>query len=67
MYRQIGIRRAVYGKGTSLLVCGSVTRLPKEIRALSGQVQCMYLDPPFMTGGSFRRRRPLGEKGWKRG
>ena len=67
MYRQIAVNRAVYGKGTDLLVCGSVQRLPKEIRALFGRVQCVYLDPPFMTGGSFKRRRPLGEKGWKKG
>ena len=66
MYRQIAVNRAVYGKGTDLLVCGSVQRLPKEIRALAGQVQCVYLDPPFMTGGSFKRKRPLGEKGWRK-
>ncbi len=67
MYQRIEVNRTVYGKGTNLLICGSVQRLPKEIRDLSGKVQCVYLDPPFMTGGKFRRRRPLGEKGWRKG
>lgn len=67
MYQQVPVNRSVYGKGENLLACGSVQRLPKEIRSLFGQVQCVYLDPPFMTGGTFKRKRPLGEKGWKKG
>lgn len=67
MYKQIPVRKTTYGTGENLLICGSVQRLPKEIKALQGQVQCVYLDPPFMTGESFRRKRPYGEKGWRRG
>ena len=67
MYEQVRTERAVYGEGENLLICGSILKLPKEIRALQGQVQCVYLDPPFMTGEVFRRKRPYGEKGWRRG
>lgn len=67
MYEQVRIERTVYGGGENLLVCGSVSRLPAEIRNLRGQAQCVYLDPPFMTGEIFRRKRVYGEKGWRRG
>ena len=67
MYEQVRIERTMYGEGENLLICGSVMKLPKEIRALQGQVQCVYLDPPFMTGEVFKRKRPYGEKGWRRG
>ena len=61
------IEREVFGNGENLLVCGSVMKLPDEIRALAGKAQCVYVDPPFMTGEKFMRRRPYGEKGWKTG
>ncbi len=67
MYRQTGGDREVFGDGANLLVCGSVMKLPPEIRALAGKVQCVYLDPPFMTGKNFSRKRAIGEKGWRKG
>lgn len=67
MYEQVNAPRAVYGDGKNVLACGSVEKLPREIRALRGRVQCVYLDPPFMTGASFRRKRSWGEQGWRRG
>ncbi len=67
MYRQTGADREVFGGGGNLLLCGSVLRIPGEIRELAGRVQCVYLDPPFMTGKSFQRKRCLGEKGWRKG
>jgi DNA modification methylase len=67
VFEQVKVDREVYGKGENLLVCGSVMKLPEEIRALAGTVQCIYVDPPFMTGEKFMRRRPYGEKGWKTG
>lgn len=67
MIRQVRADREVFGKGENLLLCGNVMRLPAEIRALSGRVQCVCVDPPFMTGEKFTRRRPYGEKGWKTG
>ena len=67
MFEQVSVGREVYGAGTNLLLCGSVMNLPKEIERLKGKVQCVYLDPPFMTGERFERTRPYGEKGWKKG
>lgn len=32
-----------------------------------GQVQCVYLDPPFMTGEDFFLRMRVGQKGWETG
>lgn len=57
----------MYGAGENLLLRGSAAALPPEVRALSGRVQCVYLDPPFMTGDVFQRKRPYGEKGWRKG
>ena len=67
MFKQTMVTREVYGEGSDLLVCGDIMRLPEEIRALSGKVQCVCVDPPFMTGERFMRRRPYGEKGWRTG
>ncbi len=67
MFEQISVDREVFGQGENLLRCGNVMALPQEIRALYGQAQCVYLDPPFMTGEKFMRRRPYGEQGWRTG
>ena len=67
MYKQVRVNREVFGNGENLLVCGNVMKLPEEIRALAGKVQCVYTDPPFMTGDHFDRSRPYGTKGWKSG
>ena len=67
MYRQVRVEREVFGNGENLLTCGSVLSLPEEMQALAGKAQCVYVDPPFMTGEKFTRRGPFGEKGWKTG
>jgi len=67
VYKQVRVTREVFGNGENLLVCGNVMKLPEEIRALAGKVQCVYADPPFMTGDHFDRSRPYGTKGWKSG
>ena len=67
MAKQVRVDREVFGNGENLLLCGNVMRLPPEIKALEGRVQCVCVDPPFMTGEKFTRRRPYGEKGWKSG
>ena len=67
MAEQVKVDREVFGNGENLLMCGSVMKLPDELRALAGKAQCVYVDPPFMTGEKFMRRRPYGEKGWKTG
>ena len=67
MFEQVNISRTVYGAGENLLIRGNVMALPQEIRGLYGKAQCVFLDPPFMTGEKFMRRRPYGEQGWKTG
>jgi len=67
MFEQIQVEKEVFGQGGNLLRCGNAMTMPKEIRALYGQAQCVYLDPPFMTGEKYTRRRPYGEKGWRTG
>ncbi len=67
MYRQARVERTVYGAGDRLLICGGVQRLPKEAREWREKAQFVYLDPPFMTGEKFARKRPYGEAGWKKG
>ena len=67
MYRLSHMNREIYGDGTNLLLQGTVLKPPSEIRRLAGQVQCVYLDPPFMTGKLFQRKRCYGEQGWRKG
>ncbi len=67
MFEQVNIEREVFGNGENLLMRGNVMALPPEFRNLAGKAQCVYLDPPFMTGEKFMRRRPYGEAGWKTG
>lgn len=38
-----------------------------DYSAFAGQAQCVYLDPPFMTGEDFFLRMRVGERGWATG
>ena len=67
MFEQVSVEKVIYGSGENLLMRGNAMAMPEEIRALYGQAQCVVLDPPFMTGEKFMRRRPYGEQGWKTG
>ncbi len=68
MFEPLDIRREVIGSGESLLLqANGAGPLPQELESLAGQVQCVYIDPPFMTGDSFTRRRRFGQKGWRTG
>ena len=67
MFERTDVNREVFGAGENLLIQGDVRSLPKEISRLAGKVQCVYLDPPFMTGEKFTRTRPWGDRGWKKG
>ena len=67
MFEQVTVNREVFGNGENLLICGSVMKLPEEIRALAGKAQCVYVDPPFMTGDRFFMRVRVGADQWRRG
>ncbi len=38
-----------------------------DFSAFRGQAQCVYLDPPFMTGEDFTLRMRVGREGWETG
>ena len=38
-----------------------------DFSAWKGQAQCVYLDPPFLTGEDYYLRMRVGEKGWETG
>lgn len=65
MLEQRSVRREVIGTGENLLVQADGAGALPELDALAGQVQCVYLDPPFMTGERFVRRRRYGAEGWR--
>ena len=67
MFEQVNAEREIYGNGENLLMRGNVMAMPQEMRDLAGKAQCVYLDPPFMTGEKFMRRRPYCEQGWRTG
>ena len=64
MFEMVNVTREILGTGESLLVCGDGAT---ALSALEGQAQCVYIDPPFMTGDSFARKRRFGQKGWRTG
>ncbi|NLG57936.1 MAG: site-specific DNA-methyltransferase [Clostridiales bacterium] len=41
--------------------------LKADLEAYKGQAQCVYLDPPGISGGSFSCRMRVGEAGWETG
>ena len=62
---QVDCRQEIHGDGRAgdvLLqnACG-------DFSAWEGQAQCVYLDPPFMTGSDFYLRMRVGEQGWETG
>ena len=67
MFVQVSIPRETAGAGHSLLLCADASADAPELQGFAGQAQCVYMDPPFMTGGSFVRRRRFGTAGWRTG
>lgn len=67
MFEAVEISREITGSGQNLLLCGDVYQQQPALSALAGQVQAVYIDPPFMTGETFTRRRRFGTSGWKTG
>ena len=67
MFEAVEISREITGSGQNLLLCGDAYQQQPALSALAGQVQAVYIDPPFMTGETFTRRRRFGTSGWKTG
>ena len=55
------------GEG-GLLLQGDAAQLSRRLLSeFAGQVQCLYIDPPFLTGDVFQHRMRVGEEGWRTG
>lgn len=68
MFEAVNVNREIIGQGRDLLLCGDGSApLSGVLAEYAGKAQCVYLDPPFMTGDSFTRRRRFGQAGWKTG
>ncbi|MGN0777942.1 MAG: DNA-methyltransferase [Aristaeellaceae bacterium] len=67
MFEQVQAYRETTGAGENLLLCGDSALPLPELTPYLGKVQCVYIDPPFMTGDTFTRRRRYGVKGWRTG
>lgn len=68
MFEAVSVNREITGQGANILLCadGSVP-LSGVLADHAGKAQCVYIDPPFMTGDSFTRRRRFGQAGWRTG
>ena len=68
MFEAVHVTREITGQGRNLLLCSDGSApLSGVLAEYAGKVQCVYIDPPFMTGDSFTRRRRFGQAGWKTG
>ena len=67
MFRLADANTAVFGEGRNRLFCLDAANPGEALAIYEGQAQTVYLDPPFMTGESFLRRRPFGEENWRTG
>lgn len=67
MFEQTRAASEIIGGGGSLLLEGDGARWSDALQPFEGQAQCVYVDPPFMTGDAFTRRRFYGEQGWRTG
>lgn len=67
MFEPIDGVKEVTGTGENYLCCGDGSAPCVLLSERAGQAQAVYLDPPFMTGETFQRRRRFGTQGWRKG
>ena len=54
MFEAVSVTREIVGRGRNLLLCGDGSApLSGVLANYAAQAQCVYIDPPFMTGDSF--------------
>lgn len=67
-YVQVALERHPGRESVGKLICGNLlTKAPKLAEHYAGQVQTIYLDPPFNTGKRFEMKARVGEKGYRTG
>ncbi len=64
MFQQIDIPRIVMGAGENRLLCLSGAEEQPALAEYAGKTQAVYIDPPFMTGDKYARRRKFGAGDW---
>ena len=62
---QVNCHQEVHGDGKSGELMLRDAR--GDFSPWAGQVSCVYLDPPFMTGENYYLRMRVGEEGWETG
>lgn len=67
MFEAIQLSRQQQGGGSNWLLCDDASTNATRLATFAGQVQAVYIDPPFMTGEVFSRRRRFGTAGWRSG
>ena len=67
MFVQTDIRREIVGDSRNQLLQLDGSAVQTALQELAGQAQCVYIDPPFMTGDDFPRKRVYGTSGWRTG
>lgn len=62
---QVECREEVHGNGSA----GDIMQFDArgDFSRYAGMAQCVYLDPPFMTGEDFFCRMRVGQRGWETG
>ena len=54
MFEAVNVTREIIGQGRDLLLCGDGSApLSGVLAEYAASAQCVYIDPPFMTGDSF--------------
>jgi len=67
-YIQCAAERHFQGESMGMIMQASVPACREELLArYAGQVQMVYLDPPFNTGKRFEMKARIGEKGYRTG
>ena len=67
MFEPIRLSHTISGTGGGLLFCLDASQPQQALAPYRGQVQAVVMDPPFMTGEVFTRKRAFGAQGWRAG
>lgn len=67
VFKPINVTQEITGSGQDLLLLGDGSAPNQALAKRAGLAQAVYIDPPFMTGERFMRRRRFGARGWRTG
>ena len=67
LFEPIRLSHTISGTGGGLLFCLDTSVPQQALEPFSGKAQAVVMDPPFMTGEVFTRKRAFGTQGWRTG